>query len=155
MDDTVVDFTGGVKKLGFVASDNKIESDNRMFDMIRACPHFYANLEPYPNMLDTFDKVIEIYGIDKVEVLSGIPRPHRNIETASDDKMTWCKQYLPLNLKINLCLRQDKYKFCGGKAYILIDDNKSNCKEWEKAGGTAIRFDGQVDILSTLNDLNK
>ena len=154
-DDTLADFTGGVKKLGFAESGHKIEDDNRMFEMIRECQHFYANLDPYPGSLELLKNVIETYGADKVEILSGVPRPHRNITTASEDKLTWCKKYLPNDMKINLCLRRDKYKFCNGKGYVLIDDNENNCKEWEKAGGTAIRFDGEVDVLSILNDLNK
>ena len=154
LDDTLADFSGGVKKLGFVACGDKVETDNKMFDMIRECPHFYANLDLYPGSLDMLNKVIEKYGKDKVEILSGVPRPHRNIVTASEDKLDWCKKYLPSDLKINLCLRKDKYKYCNGKGYILIDDNKNNCKEWEKAGGTAIKFDGQVDVLEELNKLN-
>ncbi len=154
LDDTLADFSGGTKKIGFVPCYNKIESDNKMFEMIRECPHFYANLDPYPGSIDMLNKVIETYGIDKVEILSGVPKPHRNITTASEDKLAWCKKYLPKDIKINLCLRQDKHKFCGGKGYILVDDNKSNCKDWEKTGGTAIRFDEEVDVIKTLKEIN-
>ena len=153
LDDTLADFSGGVKKLGFVESGHKIEDDNRMFEMIRECPHFYANLDLYPGSLELLNKVIETYGIDKVEILSGVPRPHRNITTASEDKMTWCKKYLPKDMKINLCLRKDKYKFCKGKGYVLIDDNEGNCDEWKEAGGTAIQFDGKVDVMTSLKDI--
>ena len=37
LDDTLADFSGGVKKLGFVACGDKVETDNKMFDMIREC----------------------------------------------------------------------------------------------------------------------
>ena len=153
LDNTLADFSAGVKKLGFVPSKDRVESDNRMFEMIRQCPHFYANLDLYPGSIDLLNKVIETYGIDKVEILSGVPKPHRNITTANEDKITWCKKYLPKDMKVNLCLRQDKHKFCSGKGWVLIDDNKSNCKDWEKAGGTAILFNDEIDVIALLKEI--
>ena len=139
LDGTLVNFNQGVKELGWTDEEKaKYENDDPMWVLVANCPHFYANLKPLDGAIDFFNKLIERFGKDKVEILSGVPRNHRGVKTSREDKNTWCKKYLPPDIKVNLCLRAEKINFCKDKSCILIDDLKGNCKEWEVAGGIAI-----------------
>ena len=72
LDGTLVDFKSGVKELGWTDEElKKYKNDDYMWELIAACPHFYANLKPLDGAIDFFNKLIEKFGKDKVEILSG------------------------------------------------------------------------------------
>lgn len=55
------------------------------------------------------------------------------------------KKYLGCDVKVNLCYRCEKKKFCKGIGYILIDDYKKNINEWLDAGGTGVLYRKSMD----------
>ena len=139
LDGALVDFKGGVQELGWSDEEaKKYENDDPMWKLIAACPRFYANLKSLDGAVEFINKLIDKYGKDKVEILSAVPKEKRGVVTSREDKITWCKKYLPEGIRVNLCLRAEKTNYCKEKSYILIDGLEKNCHEWEAAGGTAI-----------------
>ena len=76
-----------------------------------------------PGAKELFDAVYQKYG-DKVEILTGIPKPKRNITTAAEDKTNWVHRLLGNEVKVNTVLREEKKNYCTGPDCILIDDLK-------------------------------
>ena len=143
MDGVLADFERGVKEIcGLTppsqnAKHRKPGEDDEMWKAIKACPHFYDYLELMPGAKDMFDAVYEKYG-DKCEILTGIPKPHREIVNAADDKKIWIKRLLSEDVIVNTVFRAEKPQYCTGKGSILIDDMERNIKEWNEMGGIGI-----------------
>ncbi|MBR1797628.1 MAG: hypothetical protein IJ757_06440 [Clostridiales bacterium] len=152
MDGVLVDFEGGVEKLlGIVPPGGKRpeEEDRLMWKRMKTYEHFYDRLEPMPGAIDMFNRLYERFG-DNLEVLTGIPKPERGILTAAEDKTNWVHRVLSKEIKVNPVRRRDKYLFCKGKEYILIDDLKDNIEAWEKAGGTGILHISPDDTMKKI-----
>lgn len=157
MDGVLADFDRGVEELCGVARPEPGKSrtqanDNLMWERMKSVEHFYNNLEPMPGAIEMFNIIRAQYG-DCVEILSGIPKPKREIETAGEDKICWAHRNLCENLKVNIVYSAEKANFCKGKDYILIDDMVINIKEWEEAGGTGILHKSPELTLLQLNGL--
>lgn len=62
------------------------------------------------------------------------------------DKSLWCDRYMPFipdDHRILVPYSKDKAQYIEGgigKDDLLIDDHTPNLKEWEKSGGTAVKF---------------
>ena len=153
MDGVLADFDRGVIKLcGIEPMDQltRSEEDNIIFwEHIARIKHFYDKLEPMDGALEMLNLICEKYG-DKVEILTGIPKPYRNIPTAGEDKINWVRRLLDKNLKINIVFREDKKQFCTGKDCILVDDLKTNIDEWEESCGTGILHISPEDTMKRL-----
>ena len=157
MDGVLADFNRGVLEMfGIDAGDQEAPDrkvlDDRMFAAIAATPHFYLRLEPVEGMLDILKELISGYG-DKVEILTGIPKPERNVVTAAEDKVEWVRKLVSKDIKVNTVLRREKMKYAKGPRTILVDDMKMNIREWTEAGGTGIRFTGADDLRKKLNEM--
>ena len=146
MDGVLVDFSLGVKELLNIepipqgTKKKPKDYDDILFTKIKEHKNFYRELKEIPEGIELFKYVVEKIGIENVEVLTGVPKPTRNIPEAPQNKIDWCKEHLPYPVKINPVLRKDKPLFITGKDSILIDDYNSNIKEWVKAGGTGFLF---------------
>ena len=155
MDGVLADFGRGIRELcgmepSVQGSPDK-RHDDMMFDAIRKVDHFYMRLEPIPSTVSLFEELYRIYG-DKVEILSAIPKPERNVPYAKEDKIEWIRKHISADVRVNIVLRKEKKDFAKGKGYILIDDTGNNIREWNDAGGTGILFeDGKLQ--TTLVDL--
>ena len=99
-----------------------------------------------------FDAVYEKYG-DKCEILTGIPKPSREIVNAADDKKIWTKRLLSDDVIVNIVFREEKPRYCTGEGCILIDDMERNIKEWNEMGGTGIVNVSSEDTMNRLNEL--
>ena len=99
-----------------------------------------------------FDAVYGKYG-DKCEILTGIPKPRREIVNAASDKKAWVKRLLSEDIKVNIVFREEKPQYCTGKGYILIDDMERNIKEWNEMGGTGIVNVDADHTMEVLRDL--
>lgn len=156
LDQTMADFVRGVRELtnlkDFKAGESSEELDNLMWEEIRKVDNFYDKLELIPGAKRLFDELVSKYGVDKVQILTAIPKPRRGIETAEKDKISWVRRNLSKNTKINIVYSGEKKKFCKGKCSILIDDLKTNKKQWESYGGTCVLF---TDSESTRRELIK
>ena len=154
MDGVLADFNRGVLEMfGIEAGDQEApgreELDNRMFELIAATPHFYLKLKPIDGMLDIVKELISGYG-DKVEILTGIPKPERNVVTAAEDKVEWIRELVSDDIIVHTVQRKEKMQYAKGPGTILVDDMRKNIREWKEAGGTGIRFTGVDDLRNEL-----
>lgn len=144
MDGVLADFERGVREIcGIEPPDQNSkhrsqEADDEMWEAIKKTTHFYDYLELMPGAKEMFDAVYEKYG-DKVEILTGIPKPKREIVYAGDDKIKWTHRLLNPDIKVNIVFREDKPQYCTGKGCILIDDMERNIRDWNEMGGTGIQ----------------
>jgi 5'(3')-deoxyribonucleotidase len=67
--------------------------------------------------------------------------PHGNdMPWAPTDKIHWANRYFP-HIPVFLGpYSHEKYMHCRESGDILIDDRRSNCEEWERAGGRSHRY---------------
>ena len=154
MDGVLANFDEGVRtlcKLEPIAQDAPERNDDVLWARVREIPHFYDMLEPMPGACEMFREVFETYG-KRCEILTGIPKPHRGIESAAEDKRKWVNRVLSPDIVVHTVLREEKKQYCKGKESILVDDFVNNIKEWRECGGTGILH---VDSVSTLNSLRK
>lgn len=141
MDGVLADFDRGVEELaGVPRHDQSVHDEEKvdaMWAAIRKVPHFYNRLELMPEAAEMFRKIYDEFG-ERCEILTGLPKPWRNIPNAAEDKTVWVKRLLSEDIKVNAVIREDKIRFCSDRGCVLIDDLKSNIKAWQKAGGTGI-----------------
>lgn len=157
MDGVLADFDRGVKDLCGMASPEQGQSrtqaeDDLMWERIRSVERFYNKLEPMPGALDMFDALRAKFG-DRVEILTGIPKPKRGITTAGEDKTTWVRRFLGDDVVVNIVYRAEKVNYCKGPGCILIDDLPVNISEWEAAGGTGILFRSPEETLKLIDNM--
>ena len=144
MDGVLADFERGVREIcGIEPLDQNAKhrsqaADNEMWEAIKKTPHFYDYLELMPGAKEMFDAIYKKYG-NKVEILTGIPKPKRGIVYAGEDKAKWTHRLLNPDIKVNIVFREDKPKYCTGKGCILIDDMERNIRDWNEMGGTGIQ----------------
>ena len=154
LDGVLADFDRGVMELaGFNrngATGGSDIKDDGMWQAIAGVPNFYDKLELMPGAKEMFNSIYKKYG-DKVEILTGIPQPKRNIATAAEDKINWVHRLFGIEIKVNTVLREEKKNFCTGPECILIDDLKKNINEWEAYGGTGILITSAEEVLQEVN----
>ena len=159
MDGVLADFDGGVLEYcGFPNisqnDPNKPEGfDNKLWAEIKKVGHFYWHLKPMPGAIEMFNTLYEKYG-DKVEILTGIPKPKRGILTAKEDKEAWVSRHLSEKIIVNVVYREEKTDFAG-EGKILIDDYLKNVDEWENAGGIGIAFESAEKVLARIAEIEK
>ena len=151
MDGVLADFDSGVLDFcGFQNYSLNVESppghEDKLWAAIKEVDRFYYKLKPMPGAIEMFSYVFGKYQ-DKCEILTGIPKPHRQILTAKED--------LSKDVKVNAVLRKDKTLYCTGKGCILIDDYLRNIYEWEEMGGTGIAFVSAEQALEELRKLEE
>ena len=157
MDGVLADFERGVKELCGMTppsqnADQKPGEDDRMWEKVKACPHFYDLLELMPGAKEMFDAVYSKYG-DRCEILTAIPKPKRGIVSAAEDKKAWVKRLLSENIVVNIVTREEKPQYCNGKGCILIDDMEKNIREWNEMGGTGIVNVSAGETMVKLSEL--
>ncbi|MCR5720525.1 MAG: hypothetical protein K6F84_08165, partial [Lachnospiraceae bacterium] len=96
----------------------------------------------------------ERYG-DRLEILSGIPKPKRGVANAKSDKINWMREKFSETVPLNIVLRTEKPQFVSGKGDILIDDYDKNIKEWEREGGTGVLFTDYESLIKKLDELEE
>jgi len=155
MDGVLADFERGVLELAGMEPtplNGKRDAgyDDRMWTAIQKVEHFYGKLLPMPGAQEMFHTLWKRYG-ERCEILTGIPKPRRNILYAREDKLNWVNNVLSPDIVVNVVLREDKPGYCTGSDCVLIDDSIRNIRAWEKAGGTGILF---VDVKTALSQLD-
>lgn len=156
MDGVLADFDRGVRELCGLEpqSQNGKRSqtaDDAMWAKIKTVEHFYDRLELMPGAKELFDEVYRQYG-DRCEILTGIPKPHREIFTAGEDKIRWVRRVLSEQVKVNIVYREEKPRFCTGKSDVLIDDAAKNIRQWEEIGGTGFLHSSAEDTAEKLRE---
>lgn len=156
MDGVLADFDRGIEELCSMEKQKQGEasaaSDDELWDAVRGVENFYDKLEPVKGAVEMFKALWEKYG-DRCEILSAVPKPHRNIPSAREDKTKWVRRLLSDQVVINLVYRAEKQDFVKGKGCILIDDYQINIDEWNQAGGTGILFESAEGVVEKLMGL--
>ena len=157
MDGVLANFNKGVIDLLHLKPINQSDpfdykKTNALYAKMRTVDHYYDKLEPIQEAVDLLLELYEKYG-DDVQILTAIPKPHRGIITAPEDKINWTKRLISDKIKINICYRAEKANFCTGVDCILIDDYDKNIKEWETLGGTGILYTNIEDVKNALNKI--
>ena len=157
MDGVLADFDGGVEELCGLPRPHQghdsAEANKKMWDAIRDAGHFYRRLKPMPGAVEMFEAVYNAYG-DRCEILTGVPKPKRNIPEAGQDKIEWAREFLNDKVVVNTVLREEKINYCFGPEYLLIDDYTKNGLEWQKKGGTVINHSSSEDTVEQLKELH-
>jgi len=79
-----------------------------------------------------------------LKFLTAVPK-NDDMPWAFYDKVLWALDYFPDIPVMFGPHSQDKHRHCQ-QGDILVDDRRSNCEEWTRAGGWAIRvLDGSLD----------
>ena len=157
MDGVLADFDRGVIDLCGItplSQNSKYHDEKRddaMWAEVKKIEHFYDVLELKPGAKEMFDAVYGRYG-DNCEILTGIPKPKRGIESAADDKVAWVRRLLSDKIVVNIVYSEEKPRYCTGKGCILIDDRDENIRDWIKMGGTGIMH---MDSEKTLGQLKE
>ena len=156
MDGVLVNFDEGVINLAKTTPSEQgqrsTKEEDLMWDEIRKVDHFYYKLNPMPNALKMFNDVNKKYK-GKVEILTGIPKPRRNISNSAEDKKEWIKKYLGSDIIVHTVYKEDKQNYALGKEYVLIDDYGKNIDEWTSSGGSGIHFKENIDVLKELEKI--
>jgi len=118
-------------------------------------------------------KIIDAYGIKFWSHMPWMPEgkklwkyiisidPHAEILSAPSRSPTsfsrqgkpiWITRELGPNVKMNLVLAHDKYKFASPN-HILIDDMEENIEKWNTAGGIGIVFKSTGQVIAELQAL--
>lgn len=107
--------------------------------------HEFAVLDPMPDMEVLVDYLNDkLHDIPK-EILSSTARDEY-FETLSQQKGIWLKKH-DIDWKENFVPgKKHKYKYAE-KGYVLIDDDRQNIEDWNKAGGIGILH---RDALTTI-----
>ena len=160
MDGVLADFDRGVKEMCGIEPPSQPggrrsqEEDDLMWERMKHVDHFYDKLQPVDGAVSMFFKIYGEFG-DKCEILTGIPRPHRGIDNAAEDKVRWVNRILTCsdNIRVNTVYRSEKVRYCKGERYILIDDLEQNIADWENEGGTGILHRNAADTLIRLSSM--
>ncbi len=155
MDGVLADFDRGVRELCHMETPPHSapkDVEEKMWNAIRDVGHFYDKLELIPGAKELFDRVNAKPGI-QCEILTGIPRPERGVDTAGEDKTNWVRRLLSTDIKMNIVARREKKQYCYGRNCILIDDLDKNIREWEEKGGIGILHRNVKDTLAELKRL--
>ena len=158
MDGVLADFERGVKEIcGLTppsqnAKHHKPGEDDEMWEKIKQATHFYDYLEMMPGAKEMFDAVYSKYG-DRCEILTGIPKPRREITYAAEDKVKWVRRLLSEDIKVNIVFREEKSQYCTGEGCILIDDMERNIRDWKALGGTGIVNVSAEETMNRLREL--
>lgn len=155
MDGVLADFDKGVRELchrePLVQGHCSPTETDALWDDIRKVPHFYARLEPIAGSVEMVQAVYAELG-DRCQILTGVPKPHRGIDNAAEDKAEWVRRFVSPGIQVHTVYRAEKKQFCAGPWDILIDDYDKNIREWQRAGGTGILF---VNPQQTMDELRK
>jgi 5'(3')-deoxyribonucleotidase len=138
MDDVVADWQGHVEQM----LDYKFAKDERLPDgkwrRLKDNQRLYSELPVRKGAVELVNWVTDYADATGSQVffLSAIPKGN-DMPWAPQDKVFWGQEYFP-DIPVFLGpYAHQKYMHVRNPGDILIDDRRSNCEEWERAGGRA------------------
>lgn len=145
LDGVFADYEGEYRRLTGGDPSEKGKDKARRF---RTFPHFYRDLPLLPNAMKLWNFVKEYHP-------SFLSAASNYMKTSREDKEQWVHQHfgVPKGPRVIICAYpQDKWKHSGPNK-ILIDDKKSNCEDWVRAGGIAIHHKSVDDTIQQIKAL--
>lgn len=156
MDGVLADFDRGIVELCHMRpleqGHTTPEEDAALWDGVRQVPHFYGRLEPIEGSIAMVQRVYAEIG-DRCQILTGIPKPSKNIAHSAEDKTAWIQRLVSDSMQVHTVLRKEKRQYCTGPQDILVDDYDKNIREWEAAGGTGILFRSAEQVLAEIETI--
>lgn len=150
MDDVVADFKAyATGVLGKKQQDEKWPHEDWV--KLRDNPRLYRDLDPTPEStaLVEYCRYLRDHNGFELMFLTAVPKGN-DVHWAFYDKVLWAQRYFPDIPVMFGPFSKDKQVHCKA-GDILIDDRTSNCKEWERAGGFAVQYSG--DLTKTIQTL--
>jgi hypothetical protein len=143
MDQVLCDFIGGYNMIS--GKDFATTDKDERWNEIKSKKDFWHTL-PWMPGADRMWKLINKYNAN---ILSAYSTRDPNCRPG---KKAWLRKNAKPTGKIHLVERADKkrYAMTDGKPNLLIDDYIKNTKEWEAAGGIAIRHISPSKTISEL-----
>jgi 5'-nucleotidase len=145
MDGVLADFDGGFQKKFGVHPDYYRENKKGMWDLIHSDEEFFTTLPQVAGAVSFYEEVRFGYQLP-IAILTACP--HSAYEDVARQKKLWIRnnlRYPPMVLPTYGS--ETKTHFMQDEGDILIDDWGKNCKAWEDAGGRAIKFEGDWEVV--------
>lgn len=102
-------------------------------------PDFWPSIPRMHGALGLVTAAALIVGGENVFILTATPRLTSRREHIAHQKTEWAVANLGFaSRQVITCLRSEKAQWAKPST-VLVDDLPTNCTEWEKAGGVAIR----------------
>ncbi len=156
LDGVLADFEKGVRELCHMTpmpqGHHSNGYDEKLWAAVKAADHFYDKLDILSDGKKLFDTIYAEMP-DKCEILTGIPRPSRNIVTAAEDKINWIRRNLSSTIPIHTVMRRDKPLYCTSNDCILIDDFDENVNLWNNAGGIGILYTNAEEVMKKIKNI--
>ena len=117
---------------------DKAPSRREMWANVHNYHEFFYNMPPVKGAIDFYGKIRHLRPV----VLTSCPASRYGV--VANEKKRWVQELLDAEmLVIPCCGSETKQWFIQNKGDILIDDYGQNCREWEAAGGIAIKHEGE------------
>ncbi len=125
---------------------------HNIWNVLEHVNNFFLNLEPLAGSIELFEMVLDIHGVENVEILTALPNPTGALANVEREKRMWVKNHLHPSVVVNT-VYGGKNK-CKWLQYhpesLLIDDTPKNIVAWIEHGGTGIVH---TDVESTIEKL--
>lgn len=160
LDDVTADFIGYVNRaLGANYNVGELMTDSDWADLRQDHQQMFIDLEPNAAFTPILSKLIDVVPRGELAFLTALPCDDKSTwPHAPLLKVRWVDNYLTRELQGKADIpvffgpyAHDKHKHCK-IGDILIDDRRSNCDEWEAAGGIAHVYRNSKDCIVFLKD---
>jgi deoxypyrimidine-specific 5' nucleotidase type C protein (NT5C) len=143
LDGVLADFDGGFPRI--FGEDHRHIGEDRMWELVRGRPDFFAELHAFPGAVEFFRAVAHL----QPAILTAAPKS--DYMNAALAKRRWVRTHIdPDVLVLPVMGGRNKPAFLDHPGDILIDDYGRNCDLWEAAGGVAIKHE-PGDFARTLD----
>lgn len=122
---------------------------------LRKNEHYFLNLDPDRKALEFVDKLHaqSRYTGDELFILTSIAMNGAIFNEHFHDKISWIHKWLPYidinHILISVTTKRDAVEYIHNHTLtphdVLIDDYNKNLKDWQKAGGTAIKYSNGIN----------
>lgn len=141
MDDVLVDFTGSIKKLGYIKEDEYVHNFQWMYDKVDE-GSFFDVMDPNPyldSFLSMMDRIKSLYGPYSVAILSSLGGADMAStgKKIAEQKIQWLEEHVFPKVSINdinfVPYASKKAEYVGPGRW-LIDDQKRNVDSFNYNG---------------------
>ena len=142
LDGVMADFDGDFPAVFGI--DHRSLADEEMWARINCHASFFRDLPLMPGALDFYDSIKHL----QPTILTACPKT--NYAHVAGQKRAWVREHLSPDATVLPVLGgYNKPLFMHSPGDILIDDWGKNCDAWRKAGGVAIKHEGDFAVTAT------
>ena len=142
LDGVMADFDGAFPAV--FGLDHRSLADEEMWARINCHASFFRDLPLMPGALEFYDSIMHL----NPTILTACPKT--NYAHVAGQKRAWVQHHLGRDVTVLPVLGgYNKPLFMHSPGDILIDDWGKNCDAWRKAGGVAIKHEGDFAVTAT------